>query len=498
MLRSFHRRPVAATAAVWGLIAVPATAEIAYDAYAVAVDALDSPVLLHGKLTGRETDDLILFTANDDGRRMAVYALDGDQLQLAYAADVDADVIFVDLATLDGADRLLMYRRNHVDWLDPATWSRRPLVSAPSLYNVPPANVPTVELAQDVNADGRDDLALADFDGYWIWTQQPDGAGGGLTEPAKLRVEPTLMMSGFRSATYRARSLYRFDYDGDGLSDLAFWDRDRCVVYRARAGGGFATTAETFAMPVALTNDDLAVSFGIGGTNDEPTVTLYDIKDYNGDGVADIVTNSIEFDSLFSQSTRYDFHFGARVDGRTTFEEQPDTAISVDGVGTPFEVDDFDADGQIEFAVAPFELGLGKILAALITGTVRFDVQFYDLRNDAYPEEPTVTRSAKLKFSLRDGSATSGTTPVLGRVTGDGIADLLIVDFDDEVRVDVYPGTGAASMFAEQPITVRLGIASANIVATERADLNDDGKDDFVLLAAADGDDARMHVALSR
>ena len=430
MLRSFHRRPVAATAAVWGLIAVPATAEIAYDAYAVAVDALDSPVLLHGKLTGRETDDLILFTANDDGRRMAVYALDGDQLQLAYAADVDADVIFVDLATLDGADRLLMYRRNHVDWLDPATWSRRPLVSAPSLYNVPPANVPTVELAQDVNADGRDDLALADFDGYWIWTQQPDGAGGGLTEPAKLRVEPTLMMSGFRSATYRARSLYRFDYDGDG--------------------------------------------------------------------VADIVTNSIEFDSLFSQSTRYDFHFGARVDGRTTFEEQPDTAISVDGVGTPFEVDDFDADGQIEFAVAPFELGLGKILAALITGTVRFDVQFYDLRNDAYPEEPTVTRSAKLKFSLRDGSATSGTTPVLGRVTGDGIADLLIVDFDDEVRVDVYPGTGAASMFAEQPITVRLGIASANIVATERADLNDDGKDDFVLLAAADGDDARMHVALSR
>ena len=163
-------------------------------------------------------------------RRMAMYAFDGTSWDLAYAADVPDDVIFVDMLESDDSDRLLMFRRDHVDWLDPDGWTRTTLVSGPSVYNVPPLDVPQVEIARDVNGDALGDLVLADFDGYWIWMQD-DARNPNWVGPVKLKATPTAIAR-FRSASYRPREIYELDYDGDGRNDLAFWEDEQFLVYR--------------------------------------------------------------------------------------------------------------------------------------------------------------------------------------------------------------------------------------------------------------------------
>ena len=58
-----------------------------------------------------------------------------------------------------------------------------------------------------MNDDDLDDIVLADFHGYWIWLQNAV-PGGDWVGPVKLGAEPTAI-TGFRSATYRPRAIYK-------------------------------------------------------------------------------------------------------------------------------------------------------------------------------------------------------------------------------------------------------------------------------------------------
>ena len=223
------RSPAWSIAFAAGVMSGSASAELAYDSYLIDVGESDG-LVLHGNLTGGEVDSLVVFGDGDEDRerRMAMYAFDGSDWDLAYAAEVPDDVIFVDMLGSADRDRLLMFRRDHVDWLNPDGWIRTTLVSAPSVYIVPPLDVPQVEIVRDVNDDGKGDLVLPDFDGYWVWLQgeelESDWIG-----PAKLAATPTAIAR-FRSVSYRPRAIYDLDYDGDGRNDLAFWEDDRFLV----------------------------------------------------------------------------------------------------------------------------------------------------------------------------------------------------------------------------------------------------------------------------
>ena len=480
------------------LLTAPLVADdLAFDDF--LIDAGESQgVLLHGNLTGGKVDDLVVFRDGDDDRqrRMTVYALDGDDWRAAHEADVDDDVIFVDMLAFGGEDRLLMFRRNHVEWLNSATWQREPLVSAPSVYNVPPLDVPRVMVARDINGDRHDDIVLADFDGYWVWLQNPETDNW--TGPVKLGAEPTAI-TGFRSATYRPRAIYELDDDGDGRTDLAFWEDDRFLVYRATQTG-FDTDPLQLALPVQVSTDDFAISIGIGNRqSDKPRVMLYGVGDYNGDGVGDIITNTLTINGLLDQSTRYDFYFGQRLDGGTVFSTAPDTVIESAGIQGPFDTDDFDNDGRMDFGMASFDIGIGKIIAALLTGSVRFDVDFYVMRDNAYPKKPNVSKPIKIRFSLRSGSILAGRWIEIGDVSGDGLDDLLVPGGDG--AIDVYPGTGNATLFADKSVPIAVDFPDTTRPGgVTVADLNDDGRDDIVIRfpATEDNETNQIGVVLSR
>lgn len=481
-----------------GFLSAPASAELTYSSYLVDVGESDG-LVLHGNLTGGKVDNLVVFedASETRDRRMAMYAFDGTGWDLAYAADVPGDVIFVDMLEAPDRDRLLMFRRDHVDWLNPDGWTRTTLVSAPSVYNVPPLDVPQVEIARDVNADALGDLVLPDFDGYWVWLQD-EAPNADWIGPVKLKATPTAIAR-FRSASYRPREIYELDYDGDGRNDLAFWEDEQFLIYRAN-GASFDARPVELELPIEFRSDDVTISIGVGNRDesDAERVTLYDVGDYNGDGVGDLVATTLTINGIFDQSTRYDFYFGERVDGGTRFAKTPATAIDSDGIQGPFETGDFDNDGRQDFAMASIDIGIGKIIAALLTGSVRFDVEFYFMRDNAYPEEPNVTKPIRFRFSLRSGSILSGRWLDTGDFTGDGLTDLLV---PVDGGIEVYAGTGDDKLFRDRPTTIPVDFPDTTMPGgVNIADLNDDGRDDIVMRFPPTEEDEpnRIGVVLSR
>ena len=477
-------------AAVMIAVAQAGLAELAYDNHRIEVGEVISQTVVHGRLTGGGADDLAVFTHDERARQMAVYAYDGETWSRVHVADVPSDLIFVDMMNLGGQDRLLAIRREGVDWFDPKTWTLKPWLPAVSMYKVSPPDVRELDIALDLDGDGLDDIALPGFDGYTVWIQRSDGS---LADPVELGAPPT-SRTGFRSAAYRAREIYRFDFDGDGTGDLAFWNGDGLDVYLGLAHGGFATEPVRVRVPMGLTTDDVTMSFGFGDIVDDTRSMLYGVDDFNGDGIADIAASTIEVGGLFDQSTRYDFHFGRRAGDATVFDADPDTQISSAGVQGPLERSDLDGDGRVDFGMLSFKLGIGKIVSMLLTGAVNFNMNFYLMGEGGYAADPNVQRRVKLRLDLASGRV-AGNWISVGDLTGDGVKDLLVQA--DANRFEVYPGTGTADLFAERPIKVNVDLSDQGSVRL--ADLNGDGKDDmFMAYRLPDGESRRVGVALSR
>ena len=465
-------------------------AELAYDNHRIDLGESISQTVVHGRLTGGSADDLIVFTHDERARQMAVYAYDGGTWSRVHLADVPSDVIFVDMINLGGQDRLLALRREGVDWIDPETWALKPWLAAASMYKVAPPDVRELNIALDLNGDELDDIALPGFDGYTVWIQRPDGS---LTDPVELAGPPTTR-TGFRSSAYRAREIYRFDFDGDGHGDLAFWNGDGLDVYLGIPDGGFDTEPVAVHVPMELSTDDVTMSFGFGAIVDETRSMLYVVEDLNGDGVADIATSTIQVGGLFDQSTRYDFHFGRREGNATVFDAVPDTRISSAGVQGPLERSDLDGDGRVDFGMLSFKLGIGKIISMLLTGSVSFNMNFYLMGQGGYSEEPNVQRRVKLRLDLGSGRV-AGNWVSVGDLTGDGVKDLLVQA--GATQVDIYPGTGDAGLFAKRPIEVAVDLSDQGSVRL--ADLNGDGRDDmFMTHRLPDEENLRVGIALSR
>lgn len=465
-------------------------AELAYDNHRIDLGESISQTVVHGRLTGVGIDDFVVFTHDERARQMAVYAYGRGRWSRVHLGDVPSDVIFVDMINLGGRDRLLAVRREGIDWIDPETWDLKPWLAAASMYKVAPPDVRELNIALDLNDDGLDDIALPGFDGYTVWIQRSDGS---LTDPFELAGPPTTR-TGFRSSAYRAREIYRFDFDGDGHGDLAFWNGDGLDVYLGAPDGGFVTEPVAVHVPMELSTDDVTMSFGFGSIVDETRSMLYAVDDLNGDGVADIATSTIEVGGLFDQSTRYDFHFGRREGNATVFDSAPDTQISSAGVQGPLERSDLDGDGRVDFGMLSFKLGIGKIISVLLTGSVSFNMNFYLMGEGGYSDEPNVQRRVKLRLDLGSGRV-AGNWVSVGDLTGNGVRDLLVQS--GATRVDIYPGTGDASLFAKRSIEVAVDLSDQGSVRL--ADLNGDGRDDmFMTHRLPDSESRRIAVALSR
>lgn len=458
--------------------------------------------------------------------RIRLIAWDGEEWTTTLDGPLDPAVLFVDVVRIAKRDRLIMYRRGRVEWFDPDSGEQRPLVNLRIPYR--PAHedgVPHLDIARDVNGDGLDDVLLPDIDGFRLALQSADGSFRlavklGPAEPfARSNAygdKRTYAQAGITAENlpwYLSR-VHRFDFDLDGRRDLVFWDKDRFLAYRQEESGGFGDAPRAFTTEVEFDFDGsygLAFQFGdasvpsmlLGfGPQTQHTI-LQGFHDLNGDGVADMVTLTLEGRSPFRLRGRYNVHFGRPGPNGASFPAAADASFESPGKAGGLQpwgyasqrFFDFDGDGVNDAAIGAVDIGLGNMVGAMVGNSVSIDLAFYRIRDGEQSAKPDWTRRVRSPFKPLDKRGPLFPTILTGDVDGDGRSDLLIGERWDELNV--YLGVPG-----KEPVAPRAIRVAASLPGDERnariADLDGDGKDDVLIQHPSADGTGRIVVLMAR
>ncbi len=468
--------------------------------------------ILMGSLLGGPASEITAIRCDgSDQCRVRIYGSLGGTWSLAVDAPLDPELEFVDLATINGEERLLLFGEDRFSWFDPARETAIPLVEVELPFTRSPEDhgVPRVDITRDVNGDGRDDLIVPRFEGFWISLQESDGTFApplALGPPEPLLAERSLdgggtyREQGLTSATipwYLSR-VHEMDYDQDGRSDLVFWNRDHFVVHHQNEGGSFSPRALTLSPGVPFDRDGpYTLGFGFadvgmwrlmsGLRKKSSRTVLHLVGDLNGDGVADLVTHSLTGRSPFRQRSRYEIHHGRAAGGESTWgsAEGAHAAIVPRGRAGGMQpwgysvqrFKDIDGDGELDALFGDVKVGFGGMARAMFRKSVAIDVAAYRSRDGRYPESPSFELEIRPRRSTEKGGVFFPAV-LLGDVSGDGRADLLVGNGPRELLV--YVGEPTPRLFSQSPRAVAVELPD-----DERRvwlhDINQDGKQDVVI-----------------
>lgn len=543
--RGGARRSLGAALALGALLPAAATADVAapaddlFERFEVVIGAERYQTVLTGFFLGGAVADVAVVSVDEDeGRLVRIYAFG----EGGWAEKVDAalrpGVSFVDVAGIGGRERLITHEPGRLSWFDPDSATERVLVEVATSYNPTPAGlrygdgepagpvdegeIPHLDVARDVNGDGRDDLILPDLEGFRVLVQKRDG---GFAAPVRLgppepfrdaiargarRSYGEVGISALTAPWYLGR-MHEVDYDRDGRGDLVFWHEDQFDVHYQDADGLFDPVAETFTTGVAFDSDGAySLLFGLGDAGTMRLIlglrassmrtVLHSFRDLNGDRVADLVTLSLEGRSLLRQRSLYEVHFGAPAPGGTSFAREAGTAIRPPG-GQPWGYsaawfEDFDGDGQVDFAFGRVRTGIGGMIRALLGGSLGMDLELYRGADGLYPDRATVRRRITTDFDPRGGRDAGFFPAVLvGDVSGDGRSDLLVGKSREELHV--YLGVPGPELLASAPRAL-----AVTVPGDERnswlVDLDRDGKQDLLMHHPSATEPHRLTVLMAR
>ena len=515
--------------AAGGCTATPAVDEVGdpFAHYEVATAPAKHQTLLFGSFDeGTQAPVAVVRVDGTGGRHVQMLAFDGGDWTLTSDLALEPGVLFVDVARIDGSDRLVTYRSTGIHRLDPNTGLEHPLVDATTDFHAPEgAGIPHLDVMRDLNGDGRDDLCLPDTDGFWIALQSNDGSFG---DPVKIGVpEPFLDTNAYgdkrtygevgitpQNTPWYLRRVHRLDFDRDGRQDLAFWNDDHFLIYLQDDAGEFSQPPAKFDTDVQFDFDgpySLAFQFGdtgvpsmllgLGGRM-EYTI-LHGFQDLNADGAADLVTVSFAGRSPLRLGGRYHVHFGRPTPGGTSFPAEPDTSATAPGKsagGTAWGYAsqvflDFNNDGATDMGLGAVNTSLGGMVRAMAANSISMELALYGLRDGKYPARPDWTRTVRTRFAPLDKRGPMFPTVLVGDVNGDGRSDLLTGERWDELNV--FLGTSGPDPVAKRPITVVVDLPG-NELNARLSDLDRDGKEDLVIQHPSATGPGRLNILMAR
>lgn len=443
---------------------------LSFESFAIEAATFRAVDVLQLSHDGAST--LVLFGDNQNGdRRFAVHVLDQGGWRNVHEAGLPPDSLFVDTLASGNADQLVVFDGRRLFRLGATQWEPKPLAigALPTIYRGQPSGVASVDVARDVNGDGRGDIVLPDFDGLWIILQDRTG---GFADPLKIPVAPTMDAS--LSVSYAVPPVYPFDYDRDGRGDLGVLDGSRLRVFKD------ATVA----------SDDIVVPGGLttGDGGGEPVRVLNDVSDYNGDGVADLSVSTVQGEEdLLAATSATSFYFGRHRGGLVVFPSEPDATLQTGAFGD-VEMTDVNGDGLVDAVVFAGEFSVRKLISALVTRSMSVDLHIHYLGAAGFAAEPDLTRKIKVKQNRNPFG--------FGDVNGDGLTDF-VQRTDEGLAVYLGERTDARLAKRAEEVAVRLPFEGRTPSQVETVDLNGDGRDDFLLRYRNEEDDG-VGVVMSR
>jgi len=429
----------------------------------------------------------LVASGQDDGERkfFSFFEMNGNNRlsqTVKLKIEMPQDAIFYDFAPVFNTDQqsLLFLNSSGIQIFDPEKGEVRQLAALSSIYkqNGSPL-LSQVDFARDMNGDGLADILVPDFEGYRVLIN--DGHGG-FSDETLLNMPVEMRLRG-DTPRYSQFPVYSFDANFDGRTDVVFRRDNSFLAFLQSEDGSYATEAVDYSFDIDIVGNSFGAQVAsnerYSDQSDLAETIVGTIDDINGDGIMDIVTQTDRARGLFNRSTEYGFHYGYEINGHIAYDKLPTAALTLKGITANIRHIDFAKDGRMDFAGGAVNIGIGKIIGILLSGSVSIPVMFYEQNEDGqFSEDPSFRKKISVDFDMSSGQSS---VPVVEMTDfdGDGYKDLILSKDNEALRI--YRATlGGRRMFTKKAIEIDLKLPKNGEQVTT-ADLNGDGKGDLMM-----------------
>ncbi len=420
-------------------------------------------------------NELILFLSGDSGRRIEIarqtIATDYD-LNALTTIPLPADVFAFELVDFDGdqRDEILLVGLQQLYLLDYDSGGFSPglqtILTYDRLYAIPPPNSVTIQkVAFDLTGDGINELVLPTWEGARVYGKGKKGwelkaslsfSGGSDNDLAG----NMLTVHGGPGMVFTLPEVSIHDVNTDRISDL-----------------------------LISVNGDLLIWFQTGELQftKEPSQSLILRPGFRRNlrfaaaALADINNDQlIDFCRVITQGDRDKFKTILEVflgNIASGFSQRPSRRIVTEDFAVGLSLTDLNGNGAHSIVVATVPVSATSMVKAFVVQRMSVELRVYESASGLVAEEPTSVKKISCGIDLFGTKMpTRYVGCMCGDLNGDKLAELAIVNDDDELQV--FRGEQEPH-FSDKATTVR---EANGVYSIDAHDLNADGRDDLIML----------------
>jgi hypothetical protein len=380
-----------------------------------------------GDLNGDGELDLTVVHRDSIGTMVSAYFRNGDGFGGSPSASFWTDAAVYDVADVDGdrTKEIVLLDERSVRWIEwnHGTMSMRTIqLKFPAFVPADGNRLARWRLTIDADGDGLDEFAIPKSDG--IVLLKIDSAGVVFSQQLCTRPASTIDDHMPLRWTTEAPEISTLDFNGDGHTDLLTTLGGRLEVFlRALTGTPEENTDHYLSILPDLHYQMTYHGLDSDILNLDPEETRLDVRDLDGDGLADVVVSRRSRLDFTNRMSAVGIHFNKK----DRIDPVPDQVIAVENLGASYATGDWNGDGKIDLAIPRLNVGIEQAARVLLTREAEAAIDVYCLgENNRYPDDPdaSIRFNAKpmIKDWIRDGFAVSA----CGDWNGDGKADLFV------------------------------------------------------------------------